>query len=109
MHVHRGGVLKGAAAAAVASMAMAAPAVQASFPGRNGALVATAEARCKGDSFRYLRRFGQDGRDRGPLTRRCVVVGSDEDGPVIRESFAPVWSPAGDRLLFAQAERETIS
>ena len=85
---------------AVASLAAAAPAAGAAFPGANGKLAVSVDT-CEFNP--HLRAVSPGGRHLGFLTRPCQVLGTDEDEEeIIRSAHSPEWSPDGTRLLFAQ-------
>ncbi|MDQ3740764.1 MAG: hypothetical protein M3389_07445 [Actinomycetota bacterium] len=84
----------------VALASLALPAVaQASFPGRNGNLVVAYDT-CEFNP--HLRTLSLAGRDLGPLTKPCEVVGHDPENEedVIRAASQPDWAPDGRRLVF---------
>jgi Tol biopolymer transport system component len=80
--------------ALLTALAVAAPA-SASFPGRNGKLVATTFG-CGTRHIAVVERARLT-----PLTPRCEPVAGYES--VYRDTFVPEWLPDGRRLLFAEA------
>ena len=75
-------------------LALAAPAADASFPGRNGILAVTLDA-C-GEAG-HIRAYSAAGRALHDLTPRCETI--EEDEP--RTTSGPEWTPDGSRLVFA--------
>ena len=95
-----------AAAVGLACLAAAAPDAQATFPGRNGNLVVAYDT-CEFNP--HLRALTVTGRDLGPLTKPCEVVGTDEEQEeIVRAAESPDWSPDGTRIVFYQRGAEPI-
>ena len=72
----------------------AAPAADASFPGRNGVVAVTLSGCGEGG---HIRAYTPAGRSLHDLTPRCETV--EEDEP--RTTSGPEWSPDGEVLVFA--------
>ncbi|HEV2815497.1 MAG TPA: hypothetical protein VGW10_19725 [Solirubrobacteraceae bacterium] len=95
--------MRAALVATLALLLVAAPAADAAFPGRNGKLVVSLD-RC--EFHPHLRALSIAGRDLGPLTKPCEVVGTEEEEPILRAARSPDWSPDGARLVFSQSGAE---